>query len=138
MSQNQINLKGVSTIVWVRAVMSIIAALNVALVMLGIRVIPFTESDVSVLINGGVMAVTIATWAWGWWKNNSMTLFAQKADVILVEGPPVEPVAATELPRIELYEPPAPQQSDNGLHDADAFMSTDELDEVMGEFNDAE
>jgi SPP1 family holin len=82
---NKINLAGVSTQVIVRALLTVIVAINIICGYLGWHLIPVTDAEVAKIVDGGIVIVTAAIWAWGWWKNNSFTGNAQIADVILKE-----------------------------------------------------
>lgn len=78
-----LNLAGVSPAVIVRGVMTVIAATNVILGYLGYHLIPLSEGEVGEVVNGVLMLLTAGVWGWGWWKNNSLTLNAQRADDFL-------------------------------------------------------
>jgi SPP1 family holin len=80
---NKLNLEGVNKGVIVRAILSLLFAINMVCTSLGWRLIPLTENNVNEAVNGLIAIATIAVWAWGWWKNNSFTLNAQKADEVL-------------------------------------------------------
>ena len=71
------NLKGVTVQTWVRTLVLIIALVNQALVMLGISK---REIDLDSWAGIGTYILTAVTSVWSWWKNNSFTLDAQKAD----------------------------------------------------------
>lgn len=77
------NLSGVNTAVIVRALISIIAAINIIFGYLGWHLIPLKDNEVNEIVNAGIVVLTAIVWAWGWWKNNSLTLNAQKADAFL-------------------------------------------------------
>lgn len=77
------NLTGVSPEVIVRGVMTISAAVNVIFGYLGYHLIPISENEIGEVVNGLIVVATGAIWAWGWWKNNSLTLNAQRADAFL-------------------------------------------------------
>lgn len=79
----KINWSGISTAVVVRGVMTVIAAANIICGYLGWHLIPLNDSEVSEIVNGLIVIATAGVWAWGWWKNNSLTLNAQKADAML-------------------------------------------------------
>ena len=66
----------------IRAVMLIIALVNVALEMSGHSLIPIDEPLVSELVSFGFLAVTAIR---AYWKNNSFTPNAIKADTYLKE-----------------------------------------------------
>jgi SPP1 family holin len=77
------NLSGVSTSVIVRAVMTVILAINIILGYLGWHIIPLSEGEVGSIVDGGIVILTAVVWVWGWWKNNSFTVNAQIADAVL-------------------------------------------------------
>lgn len=91
---NKLNIKGINPAVWVRGIMTIIAAANVILGYAGYHVIPLNENEVTEIINGLIVALTVAVWAWGFWKNNSVTNAAQIADAIMHE---IKPNGADEV-----------------------------------------
>ena len=66
----------------IRAIMPIIALVNVALEMSGHSLIPIDEELVSELVSFGFLAFTAI---YGYWKNNSFTPNAIKADEYLKE-----------------------------------------------------
>jgi SPP1 family holin len=78
-----INFAGVDKIVFIRALITVIAALNLALGYLGWHIIPVSETELGEFIDAVIVLVTVAIWAWGWWKNNSFTVNAQTADAVL-------------------------------------------------------
>ena len=61
----------------IRTIVLIIALVNQALVIFGKEVLPFTEDQVYQFVT---LVVTIGASAWAWWKNNSFTKNAIKAD----------------------------------------------------------
>ena len=64
----------------IRTVIALIALINAVLVMLGKNTLPFAEEDVTeVLSCFFVIATTLSVW----WKNNSFTPQAIKADKYL-------------------------------------------------------
>lgn len=63
----------------IRTVVLVIALVNQVLTSLGYPVLPFTDEQVTELIT---LAFTIGASAWAWWKNNSFTKHAIKADEI--------------------------------------------------------
>jgi len=73
----KINLKGVTVQTWVRTLILVIALVNQALVVLGIS---NKEIDLNSWANYGTYILTVVTSIWSWWKNNSFTVDAQKAD----------------------------------------------------------
>lgn len=64
----------------IRTVVLILALINQVLAIMGKQAIPITEDEVYQLIT---LVVTIAAALWSWWKNNSFTLPAIKADEYL-------------------------------------------------------
>lgn len=64
----------------IRTVVLILALINQVLAITGRQAIPITEDEVYQLIS---LVVTIAAALWSWWKNNSFTLPAIKADEYL-------------------------------------------------------
>lgn len=66
----------------IRAIMLIIALVNVALEMSGRSLLPIDEELVSELVSFGFLAVSAIV---GYWKNNSFTPDAIKADTYLKE-----------------------------------------------------
>ena len=66
----------------IRTVIALIALINAVLVMLGKNTLPFAEEDVTeVLSCFFVIATTLSVW----WRNNSFTKEAIKADEYLNE-----------------------------------------------------
>ena len=74
---NKINLKGVDSSTWLRTVVLLAALLNQALVIFGITE---KEADIDTITQYVSFAFTAVTAVWTWWKNNSFTSIAQKAD----------------------------------------------------------
>lgn len=66
----------------IRTIVLVLALVNQVLVMLGKGVIPITDEQVEALVS---IVFTIAASLWAWWKNNSFTQPAIKADVYLDE-----------------------------------------------------
>lgn len=66
----------------VRTVLLFVALVNQVLTMCGINPLPFSEEELYTLVSGVVLAVASI---WAWWKNNSFTAAAQKADEVLSE-----------------------------------------------------
>ena len=61
----------------IRTVVLLLALANQVLAIYGKEKIPITEEEVYQLIS---LVVTISSALWAWWKNNSFTLPALKAD----------------------------------------------------------
>lgn len=79
----KINLKGVSIQTWARTVVLLLALVSQLFVILGKR----TEAiDVDKWQEYVTYALTVISSVWAWWKNNSFTEKAQKADCILCGG----------------------------------------------------
>ena len=64
----------------VRTIVLIIALANQALAIAGKEVFPVTEDQVYQIVS---LIVTIGASVWAWWKNNSFTKPAIKADEVL-------------------------------------------------------
>ena len=76
----KLNLKGVSVETWIRTALLLFAIVNQILTASGYEVLPFSEEEVTDLVSAiftGVAALVC------WWKNNSFTDKAQKADKVL-------------------------------------------------------
>jgi SPP1 family holin len=80
---NKLNLSGVEPSVIVRGLLTIIAAFNIICGYLGWHIIPLNDSELSEIGNAIIIIITVVIWAWGWWKNNSLTANAQAADELL-------------------------------------------------------
>lgn len=64
----------------IRTVTLFLALANQILVAFGKSPIPIEEESVKLLISTGI---TVAAGLWGWWKNNSFSKAAIKADEVL-------------------------------------------------------
>ncbi len=64
----------------VRTIVLALALINQILTSTGRSVIPVSDEEISELIT---LAVTIGASVWAWWKNNSFTKPAIKADEVL-------------------------------------------------------
>ena len=80
---NKINLKGVDFSTWIRTTVLVVALINQALVMFGITE---NEADIDSLTYYVSFAFTAASSVWSWWKNNSFTQKAQKADEAVISA----------------------------------------------------
>ena len=60
-----------------RTVVLALALINQALTMFGVNPLPFSDTQVYEFIT---LAFTLGTTIWAWWKNNSFTEAARKAD----------------------------------------------------------
>lgn len=74
--------KKVSVETIVRTIVLAVTLLNQVLTMLGKNPLPFAEDELYALLT---TAATVAATLWAWWKNNSFTLAAIKADEYLTE-----------------------------------------------------
>lgn len=80
----KINFKGVSTSTWVRLVSLFLVLVNLgATVFLDIQLIPFEDKEIYEFIS--TVATFIVTFISAW-KNNSLTVEAQTADIVLKSG----------------------------------------------------
>ncbi len=66
----------------IRTIVLIIALTNQALAIMGKQAIPVTEDEVYQLVT---LVITIGAALWSWWKNNSFTNPAIKADEYLAK-----------------------------------------------------
>ena len=62
---------------WIRTVVLMIALLNQFLIAFGKNPLPFSEEGI---YEGVSAVVTVGAALWNWWKNNSFTKAAIKAD----------------------------------------------------------
>ena len=72
--------KKVSVETIIRTVVLVATLINSVLTMLGKNPLPFSEDDLYTALSA---AATIAATVWAWWKNNSFTTEAIKADELL-------------------------------------------------------
>ena len=70
-------MKNVSKDTIVRTVVLVITLANTILTAFGKNPIPFSETEIYQIIS---MVCTVAATIWAWWKNNSFTKEAIKAD----------------------------------------------------------
>ena len=61
----------------VRTIVLVLALVNQVLAIYGKNIIPITEDEVYQLVT---LLITIGSALWAWWKNNSFTQAAIKAD----------------------------------------------------------
>ena len=73
-------MKNVKTETIVRTVILIVALINQALTVAGKSLLPITDDQITEVIT---LTITIGASLWAWWKNNSFTQPAIKADEIL-------------------------------------------------------
>lgn len=66
----------------IRAVVLLVALINQSLVLAGYSPLPFDDVQVE---NFTAAVFTIVASIWSWWKNNSITRNAKKADEYLKE-----------------------------------------------------
>lgn len=66
----------------IRTILLAVALVNQILVSTGHSIIPLDNEALTEFIS---LALTIAASVWAWWKNNSFTVAARKADQVLTE-----------------------------------------------------
>lgn len=66
----------------VRLAVSIVAAVNAGAAMFGYSPLDVSEDQVYQVVS---FVVALATWVWGFWKNNNFTREAQEAQAYLDE-----------------------------------------------------
>lgn len=66
----------------IRTVLLIVALINQILTSTGHAILPFSDEQITDCVS---LALTIGASAWAWWKNNSFTMKARKADKIMKE-----------------------------------------------------
>ncbi|MBR0028254.1 MAG: phage holin [Clostridia bacterium] len=76
------NKKKVSPDTIARTIILVIALVNTVLTMSGKNPLPFADDDIYTAVS---IIATLAASAWAWWKNNSFTTEAIKADEYLQE-----------------------------------------------------
>jgi SPP1 family holin len=76
------NKKKVSPDTIARTIILVIALVNTVLTMSGKNPLPFADDDIYTAVS---IIATLAASAWAWWKNNSFTPDAIKADEYLRE-----------------------------------------------------
>lgn len=74
--------KKVSVEAIVRTIVLAVTLLNQVLTMLGKNPLPFADDELYTMLT---TAATVAASLWAWWKNNSFTPAAIKADEYLTE-----------------------------------------------------
>lgn len=70
----------VSKDTWIRTIVLFLTLLNQVLTVVGKNPLPFSEEA---LYQGISAVVTVVASLWAWWKNNSFTTHALKADAYL-------------------------------------------------------
>ena len=78
---NKISLKGVDKSTWIRTAVLIFALINQAFVIFGVSE---KTVDIDSVTCYASYIFTALSSLWAWWKNNSFTKKAQKADEALV------------------------------------------------------
>lgn len=78
---NKISLKGVDKSTWIRTAVLIFALINQAFVIFGVSE---KTVDIDSVTYYASYIFTALSSLWAWWKNNSFTKKAQKADEVLV------------------------------------------------------
>lgn len=66
----------------IRTIVLIVALINQALTLAGKNPLPFEDDEI---VNVLSYAFTLGTSLWAWWKNNSFTKNAIKADEVLAQ-----------------------------------------------------
>lgn len=64
----------------ISTIINVVAIINMIMVMVGKPVLNITDTQVDVFIN---VLFTVCAWVYGFWKNNSFTIHAIKADEYL-------------------------------------------------------
>ena len=75
-------MKNINKNTIIRTIVLIIALINQILLCLGMSPLPFEDEN---LCQNVSTVVTVSAALWGWWKNNSFTKEAIKADEFLKE-----------------------------------------------------
>ncbi len=75
-------MKNVKASTIIRTVVLVLALVNQGLTIAGLNVLPITEEQVTEVLS---LVFTIAASLWAWWKNNSFTPAAIKADELMEE-----------------------------------------------------
>ena len=73
-------MKKISAETMVRTIVLAFALLNQVLTMFGVNPLPFSAEEV---YQGCTALLTVVSALWAWWKNNSFTQAAIRADEIL-------------------------------------------------------
>lgn len=66
----------------IRTIILFLALVNQILISTGHNIIPVSDEEISTVVS---TAITIGASVWAWWKNNSFTAEAIKADEMLEE-----------------------------------------------------
>lgn len=75
-------MKNVKASTIIRTVVLVLALVNQGLTIAGLNVLPITEEQVTEVLS---LLFTIGASLWAWWKNNSFTPEAIKADELMEE-----------------------------------------------------
>ena len=75
-------MKNVKASTIIRTVVLLLALVNQGLIIAGLNVLPITEDQVTEVLS---LVFTIGASLWAWWKNNSFTEAAIKADELMAE-----------------------------------------------------
>lgn len=75
-------MKNVKASTIIRTVVLLLALVNQGLTIAGLNVLPITEDQVTEVLS---LVFTIGASLWAWWKNNSFTPAAIKADELMEE-----------------------------------------------------
>ena len=73
-------MKKISKETIIRTVILVVTLINTLLTALGLNPLPFSENEIYQVISS---VCTVAAAIWAWWKNNSFTKAAIKADEIM-------------------------------------------------------
>lgn len=76
------NIKNVSADTWARLIFAVITVVNILLGILGYTELDIDENTVYTIVSFVALAVSVGR---SFWKNNSFTDAAQKADEVLEE-----------------------------------------------------
>lgn len=66
----------------IRTIILAVALINQALTMAGKSIIPISDEQITEVVS---LIITIGASVWAWWKNNSFTKNAIKADKVLAD-----------------------------------------------------
>lgn len=80
---NKFNLKGVEFSTWVRTAVLVVSLTNQALIIFGVTKNEIDTDTVAYYVS---FLFTAFSAIWSWWKNNSFTKKAQKADELIVSS----------------------------------------------------
>ena len=75
-------MKNVKASTIIRTVVLLLALVNQGLTIAGLNVLPITDDQVTEVLS---LVLTIGASLWAWWKNNSFTPAAIKADELMDE-----------------------------------------------------